>query len=1316
MIRQVFALYLVLFMVEFISTEPLVGQNIAPNPDLEFYTFCPTDYASPGTTLPCVPWHAATWASTDYLNSCSNPGNVGVPDNDPGWQLAHSGEGYGGFLLKASNPFDYREYLTAPLLEPLLGGKWYYVSFYVSLANKYCGIQQIGAYFTVTEPPYEWGVSLPYDFIPQVESNGPFLSDTLNWMLIEGCFQAGGGETYVTIGNFHTNADTPLDPTCTSPFISTYYYIDDIYIAEVQPGGVDVDLGNDITDCYSADLNAGITGVDYYWSTGETTPNITVTSSGTYYLSVYDGCEAGVDSIDVLITNQAPVEISPNSINLCQGGSLSVQMDPNAGDYLWNDGSTATTYTINSTGVFSVTLNDGCDITSDSIEVNILDPPAPFSIGDDTLLCTGSQIEIFLDPSLGDFTWQNGSNSNSFIITSPGDYDVTISNMCGETAAHLTVGEIMPEVLILPVSTYSLCNGQTLEISLDTTLGPYLWQDGSIGSDYLITTSGLYSVTMSHYCGPSSDSVLVTAYVTPVVDLGDTIFQCPGDTLILSQPGVLGSYTWQDGSTNDSLFVTMPGTYGLSVGNICGIDFDTVSVLYENVLVPINLGPDIHLCPGDHVVLNTTNANANFLWQDNSTADSLLITTAGTYYLTEYNSCNSFSDTVEVIIENQPPAISLPDQIILCDGVIDTLDAGIAGVTYMWNDGSQNSTLIISNPGTYSLTVSNACGNDMDTVMVLDGGSAPTLSLGMDTSLCPGEMITIIPVSNAVSNWWWSDGSTGSTLVVTDSGKVNVIASNACGIAYDSMEVTMLEAIPPLNIGVDTSMCPGESLTLSITIPAVDILWSDGSDNADLIVNVAGTYYASISNACGVSTDTVHVSSLAPIPTLDLGPDIPLCPGEQTTLSPAINGVNYLWQDGSTGNSFLADHDQLIVLTISNQCGTETDSLNIYLSTIGPDVDLGADYLGCDGDTVTLSSNIANVNFLWQDGSTNSSYIATSSGEYYLQVSNACGSDTDTIQVDIHGNIPQPDLGPDTMLCEGNTLMLISNADAETASWWQNGSSQSSFMVNAPGTYILSQENHCGQSEDSIMITYQPLPVAIHLGNDTILCPGETLLLMAPNTSDPLSWQDGSNGSTLLVSQAGTYSLSVTNDCGTRSDEIELMYDNQFPQFPEDVVYEICPGTTINLDVSQSFPATYQWSTGSTEAVISIITPDIYSVTVITNCLEATHDIQVVAKEKCEFNDGFFIPNVISPNQDNINDVFVINYNTDVQVISMEGSIFDRWGNLIYSSDENPFTWDGRFNDEEVNPGVYVYAIQVQYNFNGREINKVLTGDVTVIR
>ncbi|MDQ3017688.1 MAG: hypothetical protein M3R25_13340, partial [Bacteroidota bacterium] len=85
--------YLLISMIILQQGSNLLAQNLAPNPDFEFYTTCPFDYAAPLPPITCLPWTNATWGTVDYFNACSNPSNVGVPQNDLGWQPAHSGVG-----------------------------------------------------------------------------------------------------------------------------------------------------------------------------------------------------------------------------------------------------------------------------------------------------------------------------------------------------------------------------------------------------------------------------------------------------------------------------------------------------------------------------------------------------------------------------------------------------------------------------------------------------------------------------------------------------------------------------------------------------------------------------------------------------------------------------------------------------------------------------------------------------------------------------------------------------------------------------------------------------------------------------------------------------------------------------------------------------------------------------------------------------------------------------------------------------------------------------------------------------------------------
>jgi hypothetical protein len=195
--------------------------------------------------------------------------------------------------------------------------------------------------------------------------------------------------------------------------------------------------------------------------------------------------------------------------------------------------------------------------------------------------------------------------------------------------------------------------------------------------------------------------------------------------------------------------------------------------------------------------------------------------------------------------------------------------------------------------------------------------------------------------------------------------------------------------------------------------PGVSVLWGDGSIDPDFIVSGPGDVSASITGVCGSSFDTLVVNALPDVPTLNLGPDQSLCPGEIINVNPGIPNVDYVWHDGSINNTYQSTQQESIILTISNDCGSSTDTLEIIESTQGPQVNLGPDIQACEGLVVNIPSGISGVNYFWQDGSTDPDFTTTQSGMFILQVSNNCGADVDTINVDISGVPPVTSLGPE---------------------------------------------------------------------------------------------------------------------------------------------------------------------------------------------------------------------------------------------------------------------------------------------------------------
>jgi gliding motility-associated-like protein len=113
---------------------------------------------------------------------------------------------------------------------------------------------------------------------------------------------------------------------------------------------------------------------------------------------------------------------------------------------------------------------------------------------------------------------------------------------------------------------------------------------------------------------------------------------------------------------------------------------------------------------------------------------------------------------------------------------------------------------------------------------------------------------------------------------------------------------------------------------------------------------------------------------------------------------------------------------------------------------------------------------------------------------------------------------------------------------------------------------------------------------------------------------------------------------------------------------------------------------------------------------VTTACQSIQQSVEVIRNDDCQHD--VFIPNVFSPNGDQVNDEFTISFSSTQDIATVSSSIFDRWGNLVYNSKEINFSWDGRFKNEIVQSGVYAYLINVEY-LDGE--NRMFKGDVTII-
>jgi gliding motility-associated-like protein len=906
----------------------------------------------------------------------------------------------------------------------------------------------------------------------------------------------------------------------------------------------------------------------------------------------------------------------------------------------------------------------------------------------------------------------DGSTSSSYTIDQAGIYTLTISNVCGEVSDDIEVFNFPEPIIDFEDDTIFLCEGENYEFNFDPSLGDYIWQDGYVGPDYSIADEGQYSVELINPCGTDYDEFTVVVRHPPIVSLGPDITLCPQQLpYIINLSGLpeADQFLWSDGDTNPMYVVNGTGTISIIVSNECFQDSDMVNITIADSSVNVSLPADTTLCTGEMLLLDISHISGNYHWQDNSSLSSYTISQNGMYSVTVSNVCGSGSDSIMVLFDDQLPILDLGPDFNLCPGEQAIINPGLTGVNYLWNAGSTADTFLVTDADTLILSISNQCSAISDTLVINLNAMAPDAGLPDQLSLCEGDTLNI---GTAIlgANYIWSNGQTSANISITLPGQYILTVTNACGSDIDTTEILDLGAAPLFDLGPDQTICEGDIISFGPGIPG-NYTWNNGSSNSSITVTDDGTYSLTISNACGMATDSVIILLSPAIPDLEFGPDISICTGDTTVLSPGISNVNYLWQNGMTTDSFIITGSGLIELTISNFCGSNTDSLMVN-EISNPILELGNDTVACEGETILLSPGIADVNYLWSDGSSNSSLLLTSSDTIQLEIENECGVAKDSIVVTIEGIVPVADLGQDTLICDGQ-IITLSIDDPGSTIVWQDGSTVPTQVISTSGQYAVSVSNSCGEAHDTINVTSLFSPAPFDLGPDQVICEGQSVTLNAPDTgtSDLLNWNTGSSASSIDILEEGQYSLTVSNECGMISDEIEFELDTQEIQLAIDHQFLICDGEQVTLDVGQSFPTQYLWSTGSGESSISAHDVGHYQVTITSQCDQAQDEF-IVVKDDC--GDDIYIPNLYSPNGDQVNDEFKIGWG-NIEVSSFEISIYDRWGEIVFNSKDPNFKWDGRLNGKALNPGVFVYKIMYQQNDLDQK-EELRIGDVTIIK
>ncbi|MEM9022195.1 MAG: T9SS type B sorting domain-containing protein, partial [Bacteroidota bacterium] len=407
-----------------------------------------------------------------------------------------------------------------------------------------------------------------------------------------------------------------------------------------------VDLGPDTVIC-AGDLfmlDATTANATYLWSDGSTAPMLTVSSSGSYRVTVSSlGCTAA-DTVQVQVDTIATVDLGPDTV-LCSGNSLVLDATTAGAQYLWNTGVTTPQLTINTAGTFGVTITIGNCQESDSVAITGEVTPQ-VDLVSDTFLCPGSIV--FLDASVpnGSYVWSTGATTASLVTNAPGTYTVTVTRGTCAKADTVTVTARSAPVVNLGADTV-LCEGQRLVLNAGTVNATYAWTTGSSAASITVFNTGTYGVVVNDGCA-ATDSIRVQVVPAPAVDLGPDPFLCPGTAVTLATGLAGDAHTWSNGSTANSLVVNLAGTYGVVVRNSVGCTgSDSVEVL-PGILPDFSLGADTQLCEGERYYLNAEVPGASYQWFDGSVMTARFITQPGTYWVTVSTECGDRVDSIRL--------------------------------------------------------------------------------------------------------------------------------------------------------------------------------------------------------------------------------------------------------------------------------------------------------------------------------------------------------------------------------------------------------------------------------------------------------------------------------------------------------------------------------------------------------------------------------------------------------------------------------------------------------------------------------------------
>ena len=608
---------------------------------------------------------------------------------------------------------------------------------------------------------------------------------------------------------------------------------------------------------------------------------------------------------------------------------------------------------------------------------------------------------------------------------------------------------------------------------------------------------------------------------------------------------------------------------------------------------------------------------------------------------------------------------------------------GIAPYTYLWSDGQTSVQACGLSLGNHSVTIydSDDCYIEHEFEIVFP--EPPQISLPLSVNICPHEDY-LLQVNEGFVYYNWNTGENAAAISISVPGPYSITVTDINGCTASASTNVNIYSEPNLLVNDVEYICPGEDISFSIH-GFSEYLWSDGTSSSTYTTSSPGQHWVRVFDNTCYFYDTIMII-LYPQPFVDIGDDFTMCTGDTAFFDAGEGFLSYLWHDESSSRYYSTNIAELVSVKVTDINGCEAEDAVVVNLMDAPYVYLGQDTTICTNNPVQLSPDDGGGNtYLWSNGSTDSSILAYSSGNYWVQVTNSAGCmSTDTMFLRIYPAI-SVNIGQDVEFCEGESY-TFSVDDIYASYLWSTGHTDTSITVfhTTVISITVTDNNSCAATDSAFVVEH--IVIEPFLGENMTVCEGTDIIISPENSYKGYAWNNGSASSELTITESGVYSLTVIDFSGcTSSSSINI----QIVENPVIVQVNNNPGYVEIIADGGSAPLTYSHQDTDVWKESGVFTglrigSYVFTVRDKYNCFDQV-EIEI---------EGFIdIPSFFTPNGDGYNDVWevfgIFNYPT------AEIQIFDRYGKKLAEFNGTNLRWTGRYQGKLLPSDTYWYVIRL---------------------